>query len=121
MIEGDKGKISVAGKGQNGKKSIIWDCTPSQFLAIVSRLKEAQAKLVNIQAFSDIRREIKLLYTFELEESICMVKTYTEKSFINSLYTLFVNADFIEREINNIFNIKFLGHPNLPRYGNIED
>ncbi len=47
----------------------------------------------------------------------CTVKTATDKFSIGSLYTLFVNADFIEREINNIFKIKFLGHPNLPRFG----
>lgn len=120
-VKEDKGRITVSNNSHDGKKRIWWECSPSQFLPIVSRLKEAQARLITIQAFPMGGKDIGLNYYFNIEEITCIIKTYTERSCINSLYTLFTNSDFIEREINNIFKIKFLGHPNLPRYGSVEE
>jgi Ni,Fe-hydrogenase III component G len=120
-IKEDKGKITVSDDSQDGKRRIWWECSPWQFLPIVSRLKEAQARLVTIQATPRGGRDLTLNYYFTIGDATCVVITYTDKSCINSLYTLFTNSDFIEREINNIFKIKFLGHPNLPRYGSGEE
>ncbi|GEM_PF-1259777 len=117
----DKGNIQVNDGTQDGRKRVTWECAPSQFLAIASRLKEAQARLVTIYGSPEPGGDVKLYYFFDLEQSTCVVRTRTEKTSIGSLYTLFVNADFIEREINNLFKIKFLGHPNLPRYGSGEE
>jgi NADH:ubiquinone oxidoreductase subunit C len=116
-----KGIINIYEHFQDGQRRIHWECTSYQFLAIASRLKEANAKLITIFARQNQPDEAALHYFFELNGTTCLVKTFTDKSSIGSLYTLFINADFIEREINNIFKIKFLGHPNLPRYGNGEE
>jgi NADH:ubiquinone oxidoreductase subunit C len=120
-IRQDKGQITVSNHTPDGKKRVWWECSPLQFLPIVSRLKEAQARLITIQATPDEEKDIRLSYYFTIEGTTLIVKTHTDKSCINSLYTLFTNSDFIEREINNIFKIKFLGHPNLPRYGSAEE
>ena len=117
----DKGTITITDDSPDGKKRVWWECGPSQFLPIVSRLKEAQARLITIQASPESGREVRLHYYFSIEGMTCIIKTFTDRTSINSLYTLFMNSDFIEREINNIFKIKFLGHPNLPRYGSIEE
>jgi NADH:ubiquinone oxidoreductase subunit C len=117
----DKGLITFSDNGHKNKKIVYWECSPLQFLAIASRLKESQARLITIYATPEPAREVKLHYYFEMEGLSCILKTATDKLSIGSLYTLFVNADFIEREINNIFKIKFLGHPNLPRFGSGEE
>ncbi|MDQ7824652.1 MAG: NADH-quinone oxidoreductase subunit C [Candidatus Eremiobacteraeota bacterium] len=117
----DKGMITTLESEPDGKKRVHWECTSSQFTAVASRLKEAQARLITVYATPQGEREVGLKYYFDLEGFVLIVTTRTEKSSISSLYTLFLNADFIEREINNLFRIKFLGHPNLPRYGSTEE
>ncbi|MBI2251570.1 MAG: NADH-quinone oxidoreductase subunit C [Armatimonadetes bacterium] len=94
------------------KKKISLKCLNANFLETISRIKVLGASLMSISVHPR-EEEMGLTYFFDLGGVIYEVSTATNQKTIHSLYSLFNNADFIERECNLLFNIKFLGHPNL--------
>lgn len=116
----NKGEMNIWTSVSDGKKRCLWHCSVAQFIPIVSRLREVSADLVTIYASVVKDKGVVLDYYFYLEGRTCIVRTAAEKLSVGSIYTFFPNADFVEREINNLFQVNFLGHPNLPRYGSID-
>jgi NADH-quinone oxidoreductase subunit C len=67
----------------------------------------------------DGRQEIEILYHFILEETNQMlsfrVRLDRKSPSVASMTPLFPAADFIEREIHELFGVDFLGHPSPAR------
>ncbi len=87
----------------------------SSFEESVFRLKEENARLVTISCQRSLDGPLNLLYYFQKERRLIILELAVIENTVPSLYSIFTKADFIEREINNTFGIKFLGHPNLER------
>lgn len=93
----------------------ILDCSVKKFESTIRKIKKDGGKLVTISASSDKSREVSLQYFFDFMKNFILVKTKTQDLAIGSLYVYFPNSDFIEREINLSFGVKFLGNPNLEK------
>jgi NADH:ubiquinone oxidoreductase subunit C len=91
------------------------NCNFDGFDETVSRLKENGAEFISLSTVRNDNGILSLIYYFKTGEKIIVLKAKTKENSIPSLYSSFVKADFVEREINNTFGIKFLGHPNLER------
>jgi len=88
-------------------------CDPADFLAAAASLKREGAVLSSICACPDEGGEVALRYFFEAAGVLRALRTRTSGRSIDSLFSLFANSDFLEREASKLFRIKFLGHPNL--------
>jgi len=98
---------------EEGRRETTVVCKNAAFLATSKRLKDFGAALQTICAVLGDDSEVELSYFFEMEGSFFIVKTTTAGKVINSLFSLYKSADFIEREISHLFGVKFMGHPRL--------
>ncbi len=80
--------------------------------------KELNARF-NIASAVDCRNCIEILYHFTLEYINLLisirVKLDREEPSVDSLAPLFKGANWIEREIYELFGVNFTGHPDLRR------
>ncbi|MBE0661274.1 MAG: NADH-quinone oxidoreductase subunit C [Bacteroidales bacterium] len=78
--------------------------------------KEHRARFI-IASAMDNSDKFEIVYHFSKDDSGLMLNLKVflpkEKPEIESLVPLFVAADWIEREMHELFGIKFLNHPNL--------
>ena len=88
---------------------------PTALLADSARaLHAAGARLLTLAATLEADGEATLTYTFSIGTNrvLALEATSAEKT-VDSLFSMFSTADFLEREVNHIFGLKFVGHPNL--------
>ena len=78
-------------------------------MSIFQQLKRKKARLVTITAID----ENTLVYHFIVKGKVQNVKVNVKKNEIDSLTKIFPNAELYEREIFDMFGIKFKGHPKL--------
>jgi len=89
-------------------------CSHTMFLAAARYLHDNGGRLLTLAASQHEEGEIHLTYTFEIGATAhIVIRSVTDRRSMDSLFSLFACADFLEREVNNLFGIKFLGHPNL--------
>lgn len=94
----------------------FWRCPAGGFSVCTRLLQEGGARLLTLSATRDVEEELVLTYTFELGRgSYLVMTTPTHERSLESLFSTFPAADFLEREVNQLFGVKFLGHPNLPQ------
>jgi len=94
---------------------LFLECSGDQFAEFISGLKEQGGRLMSISAVSTGKGEVELMYYFDLSGTPQVLKSRTVDGVIESLYSLFQSADFMEREIHELYGVKFMGHPNLER------
>jgi NADH:ubiquinone oxidoreductase subunit C len=99
--------------GAEGERQTVVVCRNAAFLATSKKLKDLGASLQDICAVQGEGNEIELSYFFKKEGNLFIVRTVTAGRVINSLFSLYKSADFIEREISRLFGVKFMGHPRL--------
>lgn len=80
---------------------------------IIDLFKKAEARLITLTAYSNSNGEIFIYYHFDLKNSIFTVKIKVVNSKINSITKKFPAADWIEKEICEMYGIKFIGHKKL--------
>ncbi len=59
--------------------------------------------------------ETQLIYHFMDGGTVLNVKVHTKKNAIASITSIMPSADWIEREIHDLYAVEFLGHPHLDR------
>ena len=103
---------------------ILVDIVPSAIVKVVSHLKSKKGflfnTLIDITAVDFPAREKRfdVIYHFlsMTENKRCRVTTsLSDEEKISSITTLFECANWFEREIFDLFGIKFLSHPDLRR------
>jgi NADH:ubiquinone oxidoreductase subunit C len=106
-----------------GKASDKWEnisLDTAGFEEAIARLKEEEAEFMTL-ATRRSGGELILWYYFRTKGKVKIIQVQSVDNSVPSLYSSFRKADFIEREINNTFGVKFLGHPNLGRIPGKED
>jgi NADH:ubiquinone oxidoreductase subunit C len=78
-------------------------------MSIFQKLKKKKARLVTITAVD----ENTLVYHFIVKGKVQNVKVNLKNNETESLTKIFPNAELYEREIFDMFGIKFKGHPKL--------
>jgi len=106
---------------QDDNSPVTIDCEYDEFEKIISRMKEEGANFLTLSTIREADNQFKLIYYFEQEGRKIVIRVRGRDGSIPSLYSYYGMADFIEREINNLFGIKFVGHPNLERIPRKED
>lgn len=107
-----RGVSSHGGESGGGR----WRCPASKLLEAARLLQEGGARLLTMSTLPHTDGERVLTYTFELVRGgDLVVRVFTEAQSVSSLFSCFPAADFLEREVNHLFGVKFLGHPNLPQ------
>ncbi|MCE1246260.1 MAG: NADH-quinone oxidoreductase subunit C [Firmicutes bacterium] len=91
------------------------NCDAGDFEATIESLKDMGTEFVTISAEKREDESIFLIYFFRENKRLISVRLLVTDRTVPSLYSTFGMADFIEREINSLFGIKFIGHPNLER------
>lgn len=100
---------------------IIMNCDKEHFEVSIENLKELGAQFLTLSASRPEDDQFVLDYYFRHEGRIVVLRVKLSDKVIPSLYSSFGMSDFVEREVNNLFGIKFIGHPNLERVsGGIE-
>ncbi len=78
-------------------------------MSIFQELKKKKARLVTITAID----EKVLVYHFIVSKKVKNIRVNIKNNETESLTKIFPNAELYEREIFDMFGIKFKGHPKL--------
>ncbi|MCL5037028.1 MAG: NADH-quinone oxidoreductase subunit C [Chloroflexi bacterium] len=100
---------------KNDIKKII--CPPENLLFQAGQMKEGGAEFLFMECRREAEDEITLDYTFNFNGVITTVSTHTQQRDISSLYSIYPGSDYPEREAAGLFQVKFIGNPNLAAAG----
>lgn len=93
-----------------------WVTAPDLDVRGVSQVMHArQARLVTMTAVSRPGGETDVIYHYAAAGTTYNLKTTTHANSLPSIANLLPAANWIEREIHDLFAVKFEGHPNLAR------
>ena len=94
----------------------LWVLAPTvdvSYLATV--MLERMARLSTISALARADGETTLVYSYALGKTAANIRTQTQGNAIASITPVMRAADWIEREIHDLYGVTFTGHPNLAR------
>lgn len=77
---------------------------------------ELGARLSTITGIALQGGETELIYHYVLGQTAFNIKTHTTQNAIASIARIVPAADWIEREIHDLYAVDFSGHPNLERF-----
>lgn len=114
-----KFKDSIIDVFDKSESRVYIEIKPESIVDVATYVfKDLEARF-NIASGTDCRRHMEILYHFTLEDINLMVsfrvKLSKEKLEIASLAPVFEAANWIEREMNELLGINFIGHPELKR------
>lgn len=98
-----------------------------QLLEAVGSLKSSELSFDNLHCLTAVDRKDKIelvyiFYSFKTRQQIILkVFLSPDKPEIESLTKFYKSADWFEREVYDLFGVKFLNHPNLRRILNPDD
>jgi Ni,Fe-hydrogenase III component G len=100
-------------------RRVYIEINPSSIVKIATYIfKDLNARF-NIASGVDTRHHLEILYHFTIEYLNLLislrVKLDRKKPRIESIAPVFSGARWIEREMNELLGIDFVGHPNLKR------
>lgn len=119
-----KAKFPELAYEENSKSFII---TREKFLALAGFLKTHQPEFDSLHCLTALDRKdkVEVVYIFcSLKTKACLtLKVYLDINDlkIESLVGLWKAADWLEREVYDLFGVVFLNHPNLRRILNPDD
>lgn len=106
----DSGKILRAADG-------IWmDAPKLDVTCMAASLLELEARLSTVTAVALEDGETELIYHFVVGCTALNIKVCTHENAIPSITPFMPAADWIEREIHDLYAVEFLGHPRLERF-----
>src|SRR5512133_3561293 len=106
----NSGKIIRASDG-------LWMDAPSlDVTCMAASLLDLEARLSTVTAITLEDGETELVYHFVVGSTALNIKVRTYKNAILSITPTMPAADWIEREIHDLYAVEFLGHPHLERF-----
>jgi NADH:ubiquinone oxidoreductase subunit C len=83
---------------------------------MAAMLIDLDARLSTMTAIALQDGETEVIYHFMVESTVLNIKVRTHKNTILSITPIMSAADWIEREIHDLYAVEFLGHPHLERF-----
>ncbi|MFO7774956.1 MAG: NADH-quinone oxidoreductase subunit C [Candidatus Hydrogenedentota bacterium] len=121
VINGLRERFGAHIKELHGKspKRLYVDIRGEGLIPMAEYLFRTLEARFNIASGMDAREHFEVLYHFTLEDLNLVislrVKAPKEKPVLDSLVSSFPAANWIEREMNELLGIEFLGHPRMRR------
>ena len=119
ILNGIKKKFGNRIKNINDKsyKRVYIEIDPKDIIDFVRHIFCEQAARFNTASCIDMRDKFEILYHFTIEEA-CLVLSIRvfldkERPEIESLTPIMKGAEWIEREIHELFGVDFKNHPNI--------
>lgn len=84
-------------------------------VAMAERMSGLGARLGTMTALALEAGETAVIYHYVLGSAAVNIRTETRDRSLPSITRITLAADWIEREIHDLFGVEFLGHPNLVR------
>lgn len=98
---------------QNGQ---LWmDAPDLDVLAMARAMVEFEGRLRTMTGVAISGGETILLYHFLIDAEEVVLAVHTHGNAIQSITPVARSAEQIEREIHDLFSVRFVGHPNLDR------
>lgn len=114
-----KFKDSIKDFFDKSEKRVYIEIDPKDIKEVVKYLFIDLEARFNIASGVDTRLNIEILYHFTIERLKLLisirVKLDRDKPKIDSIASIIKGAEWIEREMNELIGIDFIGHPNLKR------
>ena len=100
------------------KRRIQADVNKRDLKEIAKILKEKFGAHLSMITCRDAGKEFEVIYHFDINGNLLNLKTLTSKAIskVPSIISIFPVADFYEREIMDLFGVKFEGHPKPRRF-----
>ncbi|NQT33491.1 MAG: NADH-quinone oxidoreductase subunit C [Candidatus Omnitrophica bacterium] len=112
-------KGSIVDVFDKSPKRVYIEIKPESLVEVAIYIFKTLGARFNIASGIDVRQYFEILYHFTLEEINLLislrVKLSHEKPEVESLAPVFKAANWIEREINEMLGINFIGHPDMKR------
>jgi NADH-quinone oxidoreductase subunit C len=92
--------------------------TPAQMPAVAQALLQEGCYLASLTAVHTSREAFTLVYHFASFSELCRTAVHAvlpEGAEAPTISQVYPGADWYEREVYDLFGIKFAGHPNLKR------
>ncbi len=83
---------------------------------MAAALHDLGARLSTVTGVAIDDGETELIYHFVVGTTALNLKVHTQKNSMDSITPLFPAANWIEREIHDLYAVEFPGHPNLERF-----
>lgn len=97
------------------KKDGVWCHVPALDVhRMAQALVEREARLITITARPDGEGECRLIYHWDCEGEMLHLSTLTQAGKVDSIAALCPAADWIEREIHDLYAILFNGRETAP-------
>ncbi len=106
-------KINTKSSSSIGKKDFYIET--SQIDKTIDLFKEEKARLITITAYSNKDEDFFIYYHFDVKNSVFTIKIKLKKIKTNSIINKFPAACWIEKEIHEMYGIKFKGHKKLKK------
>jgi NADH:ubiquinone oxidoreductase subunit C len=104
---------------EKSPKRIYVTIEPADITDVVRFVFKNMGARFNTASCVDMPNNMEILYHFTLEEIPAIISFRTmldkKKLEIDSLTTIFKGAEWIEREIHELFGVDFRNHPNLKK------
>ena len=105
-----------AGEKIEERENGVWvTLKKNDLLKSVQALLDTGARLSTITALLADNEETELLYHFVLEKTALNLRITTQNNRIISITPICLAADWVEREIHDLYAVDFGGHPDLSR------
>lgn len=89
--------------------------TPSDITNVALTMKEIDGRLMTITAYN-VKENLKdIAYHFALKGDSCTVTIQIDNNEVVSITPILKAADWTERELKELYDIKLIGHPNPKR------
>ena len=110
---------AVAGVRERGAKRAYVEINAGSIADVAGYVFKDLGARFNTASAVDGRNRMEILYHFTLEDAnlVLSLRVYLPKTAleIDSLTNVFTAAQWIEREIHEMFGVHFVGHPQLER------
>ncbi len=83
--------------------------------ALAGLMNRLEARLSTMTGIALDGGETTIIYHYALQGQAINFKTQTRKHALPSIAPITRAADWIEREIHDLYGVEFIGHPNLTR------
>jgi NADH:ubiquinone oxidoreductase subunit C len=94
----------------------LWVLAPTIDVAHLAKwMEERSARLSTMSGVARADGETTIVYHYSLETSAVNVTAVTKGNTIASITPVTLAADWIEREIYDLYGVTFTGHPHLTR------